>query len=162
MTTQLTKSIAGMQLVGEVVQWGAANKAGVYRKVDFRWHNFNVAPGTKLYALPEEAQSAADIIQKAVCERMRQLKALGWTTEHDDEHVSEELAGLAAFYALPEAARYWDATSTGYGKRLGDAILPQGWFADSCDRRQELTKAIALLVAEVQRMDRAGVAESAK
>lgn len=43
-----------VQLVGEVVAWNAPVQQGVYRNVDFRWIDINVAPGTKLYALKNE------------------------------------------------------------------------------------------------------------
>jgi hypothetical protein len=88
-------------------------------------------------------------------ERRRQISVEGWTPEHDDEHVSDELAALAAFYAMPPAARDWDASSTGYGPRLGDAILPCDWEANGKERRQELVIAAALILAEIERIDRA-------
>lgn len=39
------------QLVGEVVAWHHPNHE---RNVDFRWLDFNVEPGTKLYAIKQE------------------------------------------------------------------------------------------------------------
>lgn len=86
-------------------------------------------------------------------ERRRQV-AMGWTPEHDDEHACDEIAGLACFYAMPPAARDWNATSTGYGDTLGCAMLPDGWSAKTGDRRRELIKAGALIMAEVERLDR--------
>lgn len=87
-------------------------------------------------------------------ERRRQVEQKGWTPEHDDEHASDEIAALACFYAMPPAARDWDASSTGYGQTLGAAILPDGWAVKVGDRRRELVKAGALIVAEIQRLDR--------
>lgn len=88
-------------------------------------------------------------------ERRRQVQAEGWTPEHDDEHTCDEIAAMACFYAMPPAARDWDARSTGYGDTLGCAMLPDGWVAKTGDRRRELVKAGALIVAEVERLDRA-------
>lgn len=60
------------KLVGEVVQWDAPQRQGVYRNVDFRWIDFDVAPGTLVYAvystsvLPAEwvAASRAQLFEK--------------------------------------------------------------------------------------------------
>ncbi|MBN9356211.1 MAG: hypothetical protein J0I15_07175 [Herbaspirillum huttiense] len=90
-----------------------------------------------------------------LAERRRQQEVEGWTPEHDDEHVSGEISALAAFYAMPPAAREWDASSTGYGETLGQAILPPDWRAKAGDRREELKKAGALILAEIERLDRA-------
>ena len=92
-------------------------------------------------------------------ERMRQITVKGWTPEHDDEHVNDELAALAAFYAIPPAARDWDASSTGYGDTLAQAIIPHDWVAPpDGDRIVELVKAGALIIAEVERLLRAAEA----
>ncbi|WP_199797941.1 hypothetical protein [Pseudomonas aeruginosa] len=88
-------------------------------------------------------------------ERRRQVTAEGWTPEHDDEHACDEIAAFACFYAMPPAARDWDTSSTGYGDTLGEAILPEGWEPKTGDRRRELVKAAALILAEIERLDRA-------
>lgn len=38
-------------------------------------------------------------------ERRRQTEAEGYTPKHDDEHVNDEIAALACFYAMPPGAR---------------------------------------------------------
>ncbi|HCL3296225.1 TPA: hypothetical protein N1999_002140 [Pseudomonas aeruginosa] len=88
-------------------------------------------------------------------ERRRQVEAEGWTPEHDDEHACDEIAAFACFYAMPPAARDWDTSSTGYGDTLGEAILPEGWEPKTGDRRRELVKAGGLILAEIERLDRA-------
>lgn len=93
-------------------------------------------------------------------ERRRQVEAEGWTPEHDDEHACDEIAAFACFYAMPPAARDWDTSSTGYGDTLGEAILPEGWEPKTGDRRRELVKAAALILAEIERLDRAGISQS--
>ncbi|MGC3046911.1 hypothetical protein [Pseudomonas aeruginosa] len=93
-------------------------------------------------------------------ERRRQVEAEGWTPEHDDEHACDEIAAFACFYAMPPAARDWDTSSTGYGDTLGEAILPEGWEPKTGDRRRELVKACALALAEIERLDRAGITQS--
>ncbi|HCK4405282.1 hypothetical protein [Pseudomonas aeruginosa] len=107
------------------------------------------APGTEVPQAWLDVQS----------ERRRQITAEGWTPEHDDEHACDEIAAFACFYAMPPAARDWDASSTGYGDTLGEAILPEGWEPKTGDRRRELVKAGALILAEIERLDRAAASQ---
>lgn len=101
---------------------------------------------------PYRSTAAADVI----VERRRQILKKGWTAEHDDGHACGEIAALAAYYAMPAGARDWPATDTGYGATFGQAILPDGWSAKiGDDRRRELVKAGALILAEIERLDRA-------
>jgi hypothetical protein len=104
----------------------------------------------------EQTQAAIDVL----AERRRQVEVEGWTAEHDDDHALGEIAALATFYAMPDGAREWDATSTGYGRTLGAAMLPEGWTARAgTDRRRDLVKAGALIIAEIERLDRAAAKE---
>lgn len=82
-------------------------------------------------------------------ERQRQIESEGWTPEHDDEHDNGDLAKAAACYAVGEEVR---SSTTGF------ALWP--WHADwwkpaPDNRRRELVKAGALIVAEIERLDRA-------
>lgn len=105
------------------------------------------APGT------EVPQAWLDV----QAERLRQVEAEGWTPEHDDAHTCDEIAAFACFYAMPPAARDWDASSTGYGDTLGEAIVPEGWEPKTGDRRRDLVKAGGLILAEIERLDRAAM-----
>lgn len=101
-------------------------------------------------ALP---QAARDVL----AERQRQISTEGWTPEHDDEHVNDEIAAMACYYVMPPGAREWSGPD-GYGATLGEAIRPEGWDAKDCDRRRELVKGAALALAELERIDRAATA----
>lgn len=90
-----------------------------------------------------------------LAERRRQVDAEDWTPEHDDGHPSGEIAAFAAVYAMPPAARDWPATDTGYGDTFGAALCPVDWHPKFGDRRRELVKAGALILAEIERLDRA-------
>lgn len=90
-----------------------------------------------------------------VAERARQVAAKGWDHEHDDAHQNDEIAALAAVYAMPEAARDWPAEETGYGKTFAEALCPFGWAPKFGGRRRDLVKAGALILAEIERLDRA-------
>lgn len=96
--------------------------------------------------------AAADV----VAERHRQIAEKGWTTEHDDACACEELAALAAHYAMSVGVRDWPTADTGYGTTFGQAIMPDRWSAKiGNDRRHELVNAGALILAEIERLDRA-------
>lgn len=110
-----------------------------------------------------EAKGALDArsdmaISAVLTERRRQIGVKGWTPEHDDTHVNDEIAAMACFYAMPPGAREWPATETGYGHTLGAAIVPQGWETKEGDRIRELSKAGALILAELGRLYRAQAA----
>jgi hypothetical protein len=101
-------------------------------------------------ALP---QSARDVI----AERRAQVTREGYDHENDDAHVQGELGAYAAYYAMPPGAREWPAAETGYGETWGEAIIPEGWTPPKPgDRRRELVKAGALVLAEIERIDRTG------
>ncbi|RIX74445.1 hypothetical protein [Acidovorax cavernicola] len=100
------------------------------------------------------AAIGSDAAHDVLAERQRQISAEGWTPEHDDGHVNDEIAAMACFYAMPPGAREWSAEDTGYGDTFGEAIIPEGWAAKEGDRRRELVKAGALILAEIERIDR--------
>lgn len=89
-----------------------------------------------------------DAIKLIAAERERQISQEGWTISHDDAHESEELARAAACYSI---ARYWRTESI-----LG-MLWPwhQKWWKPLPDNRiRELVKAGALIVAEIERLQR--------
>jgi hypothetical protein len=85
-------------------------------------------------------------------ERQRQIADEGWTPAHDDRHEDDELARAAATYVLPLALR---------DRFPYPGSLPEHWpFAKRHykptphDRIRELVKAAALIVAEIERLQR--------
>jgi len=94
-------------------------------------------------------------ILAVLAERRRQIDQEGWTEEHDDSHDRGEMAAAAACYALPEAARNWVLPRPSNG-RLYQKIWPwdQKWWKPKT-RRYDLVRAAALLIAEIERIDRA-------
>ena len=87
-------------------------------------------------------------------ERVRQITVEGWTQEHDDAHVEGELAGAASAYAMSAAAAI---------QLRRDAPLreiPPFFMFKPChwkptNARRDLVKAGALILAEIERLDRA-------
>lgn len=89
-----------------------------------------------------------NVIEEIAAERQRQITEEGWTPEHDDKHVGGLMAAAAGCYALfadayPNAGQPppewpWDKKSW----------KPKAW-------RRDLIRSGALIVAEVERIDRA-------
>jgi hypothetical protein len=91
------------------------------------------------------------IIDEIAAERRRQIEAEGWSPEHDDDHLSGDLAVAGACYAM-EGANMGDM----YPRTNGVPDL-WPWTDDTWkpkDTRRNLVRAAALIVAELERMDR--------
>jgi hypothetical protein len=91
------------------------------------------------------------VIDEIKAERDRQVSAEGWTAEHDDGHNRGELALAGACYAA--------STHPSSDARVAaDALWPwdDKWWKPTT-RRRDLIKAAALIVAEIERLDRAVV-----
>lgn len=107
------------------------------------------------------------IIDEIAAERKRQIEAEGWTLEHDDGHDEGEMAMAAACYATPEllyrkddranAVLFvdpWPWSET-YDRRPGTGNMVSHNRAQApSKRRRQLVKAAALIVAEIERLDR--------
>lgn len=91
-----------------------------------------------------------------LAERERQVDAEGWDADHDDEHLDGELARAAAAYALWDAAgervkRAWENLGLSYPDCWPWALA---WWKPRT-RRENLVRAGALILAEIERLDRA-------
>jgi hypothetical protein len=93
---------------------------------------------------PESARGEAVAWRDVLAERRRQIVAEGWTPEHDDGHAQGEMADAAALYASLRVRHI-----------AGFATWPWSpdWFKPK-DRRRDLVKAGALILAEIERLDR--------
>ncbi|MBN9135673.1 MAG: hypothetical protein J0I92_06440 [Phyllobacterium sp.] len=101
-------------------------------------------------------------LRDVIAERHRQVTAEGWTPEHDDEHRHGEMARAAGIYALIAGANPTDYRNATDGYSLNDILrgimkhywpwLPS-WFKPT-NRRRDLVKAGALILAEIERLDR--------
>ena len=91
-----------------------------------------------------QAQTGVELI---AAERQRQIAVKGYTPEHDDAHEGAELLAAAAWY-LDNGSEY----------DFGLGLPPWPWGPDvwkaSDDRVQQLTKAGALIAAEIDRIRR--------
>lgn len=98
-----------------------------------------------------DIKAAADVL----AERQRQIMQEGWEPSHDDEHGGGELALAAASYA--------HIASVPVESRNPAGIPPMWpwspeWWKPTTPRR-DLVKAAALILAEIERLDRAASRE---
>lgn len=92
------------------------------------------------------SKAAIDVLQ----ERNRQVLSEGWDATHDDAHDSGDLSQAAGTYAL-------HASLSLRGKSLDR--VPSTWPWDDkwwkpTNARRDLVKAGALILAEIERLDR--------
>lgn len=98
--------------------------------------------------------STTAITNEIATERLRQQTGEGWTTEHDDQHDAGELAAAGAAYAVNAADQLYPH-SQGDGNNEQPIMWPWSgdWWKPTTPRR-DLIKAAALIVAEIERIDR--------
>jgi hypothetical protein len=82
----------------------------------------------------------SDAAMDVVVERLRQIAGEGFSAAHDDAHQHGKLAQAATCYAIGGSDRHWP--------------FDKSWFKRSTYRR-DLVKAAALIIAEIERLDRA-------
>ncbi|MGO4338976.1 hypothetical protein AB4037_29080 [Labrys sp. KB_33_2] len=111
---------------------------------------------------PDDAASQA--AQDVLAERRRQVDVEGWTPEHDDSHAKGEMARAAGIYAVVaggDATDYRNALQSYYMGDVHEGLMQYKWPWDRSwfkptDRRRDLVKAGALILAEIERLDRQG------
>lgn len=91
-------------------------------------------------------------------ERMRQISTEGFSREHDDKYTGAELSRAALAYANIAALQGRFGITEGadlsqYG--MHDWPWAKSWWKPSCGARRNLVKAGALILAEIERLDRA-------
>ncbi|MEC4595492.1 hypothetical protein [Burkholderia vietnamiensis] len=97
--------------------------------------------------LPEPRAEATAAARDVLCERRRQAEQEGWTPEHDEKHRDHELSCAAGCYAMHTLAY-----------PAGDPPPAWPWAADwwkPTTHRRNLVKAGALILAEIEKIDRA-------
>lgn len=100
------------------------------------------------------------VIEEIADERRRQIEAEGWTPAHDDEHAQGELARAAACYALA-------GNDTAGREKASASRAPECWPFETKwwkprGQRRNLIRAAALIVAEIERIDRQALQKSTR
>ncbi|CDO83094.1 TPA: hypothetical protein ACPWO2_002031 [Pseudomonas aeruginosa] len=119
----------------------------VFQQIDWDAENelaelLAAAPGTEVPQAWLDVQS----------ERRRQINVEGWTPEHDDKHETGALASAAGCYAM---------FSLAYPAGDPSHFWPwdKSWWKPSPDGRRNMVKAGALILAEIERLDRAAASQ---
>lgn len=100
---------------------------------------------------PEDfSKGAIDVLK----ERERQETTEGWTDDHDDGHYNGEMGIAAACYTVNACA-----PRDRRDEIMGVGIVPPHWPWDAQwwkpkSRREDLVRAAALIIAEIDRLDR--------
>lgn len=96
-------------------------------------------------------------ITDVIAERERQVNDEFWTPEHDDMSTRHQLSGAATSYARHVYARAWIFPTSPENYRSEDAPYFWPWDEESWkpkSPRQDLVRAAALIIAEIERLDR--------
>lgn len=100
----------------------------------------------------QEYRKASQALKDVAAECQRQISAEGWTPEHDDKHDNGELAMAAVCY-INDTGK----VNRNGGKPWGWPWVSEWWKPDT--RRRNLVKAGALILAEIERIDRQEAAQ---
>lgn len=92
------------------------------------------------------AGAMTDAVRDVLAERQRQVTAEGWTPQHDDAYTRRELERAAKCYIDADGTRQWPSST----------VWPwhPAWWKPTTVRRN-LVKAAALIIAAIERIDRA-------
>ncbi|RUU99430.1 ead/Ea22-like family protein [Mesorhizobium sp. M6A.T.Cr.TU.017.01.1.1] len=114
-------------------------------------HESEIPDAPEIEALKAEAMGRTAAVRDVLAERRRQVEGEGWTPEHDDAHANGELANAAACYALGATV-----SKLKWGHKSPPAIWPwrKSWWKIEGGARRMLVKAGALIIAEIERLDR--------
>lgn len=95
-----------------------------------------------------KASWPASVCDEVLRERLHQVNKKGFTPEHDNIHSNGQLAQAAASYI-------WWGAGGGVPHGTSPATWPweASWWKPTTPRR-DLIKAAALIVAEIERLDR--------
>lgn len=101
--------------------------------------------------LAQQSGPLTDAALDVLAERRRQAEVEGWTPEHDDQHRTGGMAVAAACYAA------WSMPSRAASEAVAGMWPWTGWatkWFKPKDTRHNLVRAAALLLAEIERLDR--------
>ena len=112
-------------------------------------HNLELDAEVSNYLSSSESKESA--VADVLLERKRQIEVEGWTLDHDDQHPAGSLARAALCYAFA-------ASRTHYSIRfVPPRFWPESWhfrWWKPKNPRRDLVRAAALIIAEIERIDR--------
>lgn len=140
-----------------LAHWAAAEPGEMEQMMDKCMPNLRIAycetPATDAFLAEVRAhgvKSLSNAVQSVIAERQRHQSVEGWTPEHDDQYSKSQLLWASSCYVMnaihpfnripfdwPWDSRWWKPTS----------------------QRRDLVKAGALILAEIERIDRQEAAQ---
>lgn len=155
-TTEEVLAILAERHARAAARRAAAYRAGVAAAVKPCINPMCACRGGPCAECPDGQTTAAT--RDVLAERQRQISVEGWHAKHDDEHEDGSLALAAACYASNAAT--WIQSGrfvprADYTKLSPGARWP--WLAKwwkPKNERQDLVRAGALILAEIERLDR--------
>ncbi|HBA4756831.1 TPA: ead/Ea22-like family protein [Escherichia coli] len=126
-----------------------AGQAGVAAMIINDALHHSETPATDAFlaeVLAQGVKSTSNAVQSVIAERQRHQSAEGWTPEHDDQYSKSQLLWASSCYVLNAIHPFnripfdWPWT-------------PEWW--KPTNPRRDLVKAGALILAELERIDRA-------
>ncbi|XAI96541.1 hypothetical protein [Microcystis phage Mae-JY35] len=128
------------------------------------------APAEARLAQAEQGPAVTEAERDVMAERRRQVDAEGWTPAHDDTHADGAMARAAGLYALVSGSDTTTYRNAQHGRHRRDGsplndyhaaamrLWPWDWsWFKPTSRRRDLVKAGALILAEIERLDRAAL-----
>lgn len=112
-------------------------------------------------ALSGQGPTMTIAAEDVLAERRRQMTVEGWTPEHDDNHKDGSLALAAACYASMAAAYFETGAKVkdeDYAHIQCGFNWPRSWsrkYWKPKNARRDLVRAAAMIIAEIERIDRA-------
>jgi hypothetical protein len=116
----------------------------------------------------ENGDRAPTPLEEIAVERKRQIEEEGFTAERDDGYADRSLASAAACYAMAASQDRFarelvtDKEVSPQNLYIVRCLWPRGWswkWWKPTTHRRDLVKAAALIVAEIERLDRAATKE---
>ncbi|WP_339025754.1 hypothetical protein [Leclercia pneumoniae] len=140
-----------------LAHWAAAEPGEMEPMMDKCMPSLRVAycetPATDSFLAEVRAQgvkSLSNAAQSVISERQRQQSVEGWTPEHDDQYSKSQLLWASSCYVLN--------TIQPFNRIPLDWPWAPEWWKPTNPRR-DLVKAGALILAEIERIDRQGAAQ---
>ena len=96
-----------------------------------------------------------NVFEAAKLERKRQIDGEGFSAERDDQYVLGDLALAASAYASHVSFQQRHA-NVAKVSRPGVWPWADAWWKPSNDKKRNIVKAMALLAAEYERLERLG------
>ncbi|MEH3399160.1 hypothetical protein POW04_10040 [Enterobacter cloacae] len=136
------------------VHGGCGHPTGMFDYHYNQWlKSANKTPATDDFLAEVRAQgvkSLSNAVQSVISERQRQQSAEGWTPEHDDQYGESQLLWASSCYVLN--------TIQPFNRIPLDWPWAPEWWKPTNPRR-DLVKAGALILAEIERIDRQEAAQ---